>query len=103
MKLKLILTAVLLSSFQLFFAQNTTNDTIKKVKSDTINKLNTVVASTAVADKEVLRKEAKEQKAKMREEKKALKEAQKAEREKKAFEKEQKAFAKRQDRILSGE
>ena len=42
MKLKLIFTTVMLSSFQFFMAQNTTNDTIKLATKTTITTTTTV-------------------------------------------------------------
>ncbi|MBA0883930.1 hypothetical protein [Flavobacterium undicola] len=42
MKLKSIFTIVMLSSFQLFLTQNTTNDTIKLATKTTITTVTTV-------------------------------------------------------------
>lgn len=120
MKIKLLFTAVLLSSFQLFFAQaiktEAKKDTTKLATKTTVTTIkDSVVVSKATetgaiataiqnnANEEALKEEAKLLKDKLKAEKKALREATKIEKEQKDFEKEQKAFDKRQDKILSSE
>ena len=98
MNIKLFFTVVLLSSFQLFFAQDIKSETIKLATKTTITTVTTIkdtikvapevaVKLTTNAEKEALKKEAKTLNDKIKEEKKALREAKKIEKEQKDFEK----------------
>ena len=85
MKIQILFTIAMFSSFQFFWAQNVANDSIKLVTKtttvttvkDTIVKVNLNDNSKALNDAEkiAIKEEAKLLKTKIREEKRALKEA----------------------------